>query len=199
MSHIIALNGRSGSGKDTLAAILVNDYGYKRFAFGDRLRAMVVEKFGPPAVADERSPEGYSAEVTGLGCSMSMKEAMVHVGRDYLLRNPQGLAKATAQDIRQSLAADGKPIVVTDMRRPVEMRAILGLPANKYLVHIERPGATLMPFDDLLTVNTRTGVYSDYGVTPPVEPKFSGTIVNDGPPIQMVYQLSMIITLATPL
>lgn len=46
MKKIISLSGLIGSGKDTVASILVNDYGYTRMAFAKSLKDMVATIFG---------------------------------------------------------------------------------------------------------------------------------------------------------
>ena len=40
---IIGLTGYARSGKDTVAKILVDNYGYKRIAFADKIRELLVE------------------------------------------------------------------------------------------------------------------------------------------------------------
>ena len=44
--HIIALAGYAGTGKDTVADLLVAHRGFRKLAFADALRAEVVEAFG---------------------------------------------------------------------------------------------------------------------------------------------------------
>ena len=43
----IALTGKAGVGKDTLAAYAVAVYGFRKFAFADRLKELDYELFGP--------------------------------------------------------------------------------------------------------------------------------------------------------
>lgn len=45
---VIAVSGWKGSGKDTMAEYLVNDYGYTRVAFADVLKEMVAEQYNIP-------------------------------------------------------------------------------------------------------------------------------------------------------
>lgn len=45
-THIIALTGYAGTGKDTVADLLVTHCGFRKLAFADALRAEVAEAFG---------------------------------------------------------------------------------------------------------------------------------------------------------
>ena len=47
MSIKIGLVGKAGTGKDTVAAYLMAVYGFKKFAFADRLKEIDYELFGP--------------------------------------------------------------------------------------------------------------------------------------------------------
>lgn len=197
MSHIIALNGRSGSGKDTLAQLL-KPHGYKRYAFGDQLREKVVSIYGPPASTDERSKNCYPHVTPPL----SMKEAMCKVGESAILENPQQFVQGLTQKVKQHFNWDKEPVVITDMRRPVEMLGLAELGFPIYFIHVERPDTSPMPFDDLLpTDGQRLGLYQQYGVMPadyPELPRFHGKIVNYEKPERMLEQLAKIFTLAIP-
>ena len=48
MKKIILLSGWKGSGKDTVANLLVSNYGFKRIAFADSLKDMVSELYNIP-------------------------------------------------------------------------------------------------------------------------------------------------------
>lgn len=48
MQNIIALSGWRGSGKDTIADYLANNYGYKRIAFADKLKDMTAQQYDVP-------------------------------------------------------------------------------------------------------------------------------------------------------
>ena len=43
----IGLVGKAGTGKDTVAAYLVAVYGFRKFAFADKLKEIDTELFGP--------------------------------------------------------------------------------------------------------------------------------------------------------
>jgi len=50
----LAVSGKMRSGKDTLAARLVERYGFRRYAFADRLKAVASELFGMASGAKNR-------------------------------------------------------------------------------------------------------------------------------------------------
>ncbi|WP_295378451.1 AAA family ATPase [uncultured Pseudacidovorax sp.] len=77
-SHLIALTGYAGVGKDTVADLLVTHLGFRKLAFGDALRAEVAEGFGielaylthpstkhlpVPALAMRKAPLGFVGAV----------------------------------------------------------------------------------------------------------------------------------------
>src|SRR5690606_732434 len=50
----IGLVGKAGTGKDTVAAYLVAVYGFRKFAFADRLKEIDFELFGPTVGKDRK-------------------------------------------------------------------------------------------------------------------------------------------------
>ena len=50
----IGLVGKAGTGKDTVAAYLMAVYGFKKFAFADRLKELDFELFGPTEGKDRK-------------------------------------------------------------------------------------------------------------------------------------------------
>ena len=46
MTHrILGITGKKGSGKDTTAEYLIERYGYIRFAFGDKVKEVLLKNF----------------------------------------------------------------------------------------------------------------------------------------------------------
>ena len=111
---IIGLTGYAQSGKDTIANILVEDYGYTRVAFADKIRDFLYEV--NPMVGC--SPSGY------------LKDYVDLVGWDVAKQKPQvrrllqdlgvGARKVFGEDfwIKQALVSTLKhqKLVVTDVR-----------------------------------------------------------------------------------
>lgn len=208
---IVALNGQSGSGKDTLAAMLVKDFGYTRLAFGDSLRQLVVSTLGPPALQDERQPGSYTANQLYSGgdteTPVSFKEAMLHIGGKLAVSDPCKLSQSLVHDIANT---DG-PVVVTDMRKPIEMHALanLGVGYGVYFVNLYRPNNPHkeQPLDNLLDVC----MSRDTNLLPWLNeralaidallarlPLFHAKIVNNAAPGHMLDQLKTCLELTTP-
>lgn len=62
MTHVIALSGYAGVGKDTVARLLQVQHGYHRLAFADRLRDLVL-KIDPVVGIDKDANGVYLSEI----------------------------------------------------------------------------------------------------------------------------------------
>lgn len=131
----IALAGPAGVGKDTVAQILVRDHGYKRLAFADELKRVLME------VNPTVGMGGLREMVEALG----WEEAKVHTEVRRLLQE-FGMAMRgvderiwirALDEIIRWVDAD-TPVVITDVRMPNELAyaKTIGL----FTVHLDRPG-----------------------------------------------------------
>jgi len=111
---VIGLTGYAQSGKDTVADILVNKYGYKRLAFADKIREVLYEI--NPMVGC--SPTGYLQDLVNLvGWDKAKQEPQVRrllqdlgvAARDLLYTN---IWVTTAF----SNVSPGELVVITDVR-----------------------------------------------------------------------------------
>ena len=100
----IALTGKFRSGKDTVADYLVQRYGYKKFAFGDRLKEDFHKRF--PEVPREPKPRaGYQ-----MFCQMMRRMICEDI---WVIR--------CFWDVLSHLAEENPaPVVVSDLRQPNE-------------------------------------------------------------------------------
>lgn len=124
--NLIGLTGYAQVGKDTLASILVEKYGYRRIAFADTIRTFLYEV--NPMVGC--SPSGYLKDLVNLvGWDKAKQEPQVR-----RLLQDTGVAARTllGEDVWISAAlADLDPtekVVVTDVRfkNEAEMIRLLG-------------------------------------------------------------------------
>ena len=123
---IIGLSGYAQSGKDTLAKILVDDYGYTRVAFADKIREFLYEV--NPMVGC--SPSGYLQELVNLvGWDAAKQEPQV---RRLLQDLGVGARKVFDEQfwITQALAGyyPEDKVVVTDVRFMNEAKRIKAYP-----------------------------------------------------------------------
>lgn len=133
---IIGLTGYAQSGKDTVASILVENYGYQRVAFADPIRALLYE-------ANPMLKEGY--RVQGLVDVYGWDKVKVDYpeARDLLQRLGVGARKTfgdmfwVQQALRQ-VHFEGK-YVITDVRFPNEAKAIRQYDSSQ-LWRIKRTG-----------------------------------------------------------
>lgn len=133
-TRLIGLSGFAGSGKDTLAQMLVEDHGFKRFAFADALKSML-----------------YSVNPK-LGDGFTLKQTVDALGWDDAKQFPEvrqllqrlGTAVCDVQPLfwvdvtMVQVDAWSGPAVVTDVRLVQEPAAFAA--RNGMLVQVARDG-----------------------------------------------------------
>lgn len=116
---IILLCGWSGSGKDATASILVNKYGYKRYAFADQLKDIASAIYGfPRDMADSQEgkqnlwPCGFEKK--------TIRDLLLLVGK--VERERFGLdiyVRGVVDELKK--LPDNSKIVISDLRYPAEL------------------------------------------------------------------------------
>ena len=134
--NIIGLTGYAQSGKDTLANILMDKYGYRRIAFADTIREFLYEV--NPMVAC--SPTGYLKDLVNLvGWDKAKQEPQV---RRLLQDLGVAARKLIDEDIWVTIALRnidaGDRVVITDVRFENEAERISELGGQ--LWRVKRPG-----------------------------------------------------------
>jgi hypothetical protein len=151
---LIGLNGSKGSGKDTVGQYLVEDYGFTRISFADKLKKSAAELFNIPVEKwdewknDDRAIVSIKAEwwdsadrspdpalVAGFKTSMSVRYFLQRYGTESH-RNVFGDDFWVDALFRDYDPTDGGNYVVTDARFPNELRRIKEL--NGYNLNINR-------------------------------------------------------------
>jgi len=152
---VIGLIGKKRSGKDTFAQVLVDEFGYRRVAFADPLRAVALA--ADPYVrieADEFGPVGFTGGAAfsqQTHCRLSTLVEFVGWERAKEARDVRRfLQRLGSEGIRsiaptfwvdtalRTIADTDDPVVVTDVRFPNEANALRALGGT--LVRIVRPG-----------------------------------------------------------
>jgi hypothetical protein len=153
--HIIGLTGHARAGKDSVAAYLVEHYGFGRVAFADALREAALA-LDPIIAAD------YDRALLNLGRKTGVAgrrfgrlsefveafgwEGAKEIGEVRRTLQRYGVAIREMDPefwIRTALAPMaymGRPVVVTDVRFPNEVDAVRN--RGGLLVRVRRPGAT---------------------------------------------------------
>lgn len=116
---ILLLRGRSGSGKDTVANILQEKYGYVRYAFADILKEMVAERYGGN-IATLHTQEGKQ-EICPVN-GKTWRQVLIDEGAKERQKDSCIFAKRVIEKIaRKSTVSD---IVISDWRYPNELSCI---------------------------------------------------------------------------
>lgn len=105
---IILLAGFAGSGKDTVASILVNQKGYTRFAFADPIKEEMAVELNL-SVDIFHTVEGKRRVVNG----KTLRQYCIEHGENKRAQDPEYWVKETAKRI---LASNKEKIVISDWR-----------------------------------------------------------------------------------
>lgn len=151
---LVGLIGKKRVGKDTFAAVLVEEFGFARVAFADPLKEMALT-IDPWVDNDLGSPLGLSQVVAQMGGWERTKDQIPEVRR-FLQRlgdgvrqfDPEFWVRAGMREVYNTRGSrdmkmwqhvdNPRPVVITDVRYPNEADAIRE--AGGTLVRIVRPG-----------------------------------------------------------
>lgn len=162
---IIALTGRPGAGKDTIAGVLAPQQGFVRIAFADALRREVCEawRIDVRMLTDRATKEWPIPALAAGMCSDPAFMRWIADGGDTLTepRSPRWVlqrwasfkrrfipdyyARVVERWIGRQLGCGWNRIVVTDLRDPVEAAMLARLGAK--VVRVHRPDLGELPAD----------------------------------------------------
>jgi len=151
---LIGLSGYAQSGKDSVAEVLVRDFGFIRIAFADKIKELLYEM----------NPEIDQTKLRELVDADSWDEIKQNPKVRKLLQDlGVGARVIFGEDfwVKQALAGmiDRKKYnyVITDVRFPNEMEAIWAL--NGKIWRVERPGVG--PVNDHISEHASKGIEED--------------------------------------
>lgn len=140
MGILILLSGWAGSGKDAVAAILTENYGFQRFAFADPLKEAVSAATGLPAAAFERP---FKDRPLSASNPRTPRDLLIQHADAARARDPDIYSRAIVTAIQ---ASGIRKVVISDWRYRREgavVTAALAAEGWRILrVRIERPGVT---------------------------------------------------------
>ena len=168
---IIALTGRPGVGKDTIADVLAPQQGFARIAFADALRREVCEAWRIDLrMLTDRQTKEWPIPALAVGmCSDPAFMRWIADGGDTLTdpRSPRWVlqrwasfkrrfipdyyARIVERWIGQQMGCGWNRIVVTDLRDPVEWTMLARLGAK--VVRVHRPELAALPDDTAMHVS----------------------------------------------
>lgn len=134
---LVALTGRLGSGKDTIAAHLISQHSFTRFAFADMLKSLCAHAEGV-VTREDLGWTGYSWTGPKSDVGRRMLQGIGHGAREIL--GPDVWVGAMSLAINRVTPRPDR-VVVTDVRYPNEVdwvRHHRGL-----LIRVARPGSDL--------------------------------------------------------
>jgi len=149
LPEVVVIAGLSGSGKDTAADYLVDNFGYRRVKFASLLKDMlglIYRSFGLSELEAERRTDGDLKEVPccylgGVSPRFAMQTLGTEWGRNLI--DTSLWLRVTMSEIKNSLD-DGHPVVITDARFPNEFSEIALHHATAAFVLVERPDVPAM-------------------------------------------------------
>ncbi|MFD3573837.1 hypothetical protein [Streptomyces sp. NPDC058644] len=146
----IALTGLSRSGKDSIAARLVEKHGYARVAFADRLKESALKADPWIDGPYPRYPDGWMVRLSVLVHHVGWERAkdeypevrryLQHSGQTIREIDPQFWIKASLPQVRAAQELDGRPVVFTDVRYVNEAEYLKD--RGFAIVRVTRPGQT---------------------------------------------------------
>lgn len=180
----VALVGPAGVGKDTVASILVSEYGYERIAFADALKQALLQadpQVGHTRLRDVVDALGWDQAKTNPEVRRLLQEfgmAMRSLDESIWVR----LVYERCVQINANI-----PLVFTDVRMPNELHFVRGISA--LVVQLSRPG-----------VDTGTGWRSHVSERAMDGERFDLTIDSDWSPESAVSHIMSTMSLsASPL
>jgi hypothetical protein len=140
VSALVGLIGKKRSGKDSLAAVLVEEFGFERFAFADPLKEAALA-LNPIVVCDEVGPKRLSGIVASMGWEdakeiREVRRTLQEYGVAIRAIQEDFWVRATLDRAVQHAHETG-PSVITDVRFPNEADEVRD--AGGLVVRIIRP------------------------------------------------------------
>jgi hypothetical protein len=146
---VLLLSGWSTSGKDMVASLLQEYYGFQRHAFADILKEMVAEEYQFPV--EWAHSEVGKQKIPLLGGGKTVRELLILRGQGIReeRKDPGLFARLVAEKIQQT----SDHAVITDWRLPIELDTLETSLDPKCLlkIRIQRTGLLKSPVPDSFT------------------------------------------------
>ncbi len=113
---LLALAGAAGSGKDSIAEVLVNEFNYTKLAFAEPLRSLALLN---PEYA--RSLETHGGYENAKRNDPSVREYLIALGEGIRSYEPEYFANALSVRLQRIFHGN---VVVTDLRKENEYHAL---------------------------------------------------------------------------
>lgn len=134
LARLVGISGKSGSGKDTIAAHLGERYAFRRVAIADRLKRMTLETF---ALAPDQL-WGAGRDTLDPRWDLTPREIYQRLGDALRNIHPETLVRGWIADTR-SMLEEGVSVVTPDIRTPLEVVALRGAGGELWRVRRGEP------------------------------------------------------------
>lgn len=140
---IIGLSGVARSGKDTVANILVNDYGFTRYAFADKLKEAAYAL--DPIIVQNGSTTRLTTLVDHYGWESAkgnpeVRRTLQRMGSEAGWHIHGRHLWTSALERELDLAPQQDRIVISDVRFPHEVEWITNFAYQSTMIHVTRSG-----------------------------------------------------------
>jgi len=139
---LIALFGPPNSGKDTVAKRLVEQHGFTRIAFADKVRELAYETLSD----SERVVIDMKGWEVAKRWHQQYREILECVGDGARKVLGDGVWIDAVYDQIEALLDDGKSVIITDLRKENEAEMVSEF--NGVIWYITCPGCEKRPFDE---------------------------------------------------
>lgn len=149
-ARIIMLSGKPGVGKDTVADILVNRFGYVKYSFANQLIKYATDLYGLPEVYfTNRKLKDRPIESLG---SMTPRDILIYIARIMKREDKNVFVRPVVNSIMET----DKPVVISDHRFKHEreyIESIAGLSDLVSSIYIIRHGIDQVIDSSDITIN----------------------------------------------
>ncbi|QNK66824.1 hypothetical protein [Variovorax sp. PAMC26660] len=179
---VIAFTGKTGAGKDSAAAVLLNHCQFETIAFGDALRREIASAWRiDERMLNHRPTKEWSIPALAVGmCSepafiswcfdageslhepRSPRWAMQHWADFQRRYRPTYYADIVCRWISRQASVGFRRFAITDLRDPVELAALHSLGVRVSLVCVYSPNATTLGTDTAHHSSERHQIAADF-------------------------------------
>lgn len=157
---IVLLSGWAGSGKDTTADYLCDNFGFKRFAFADALKTTVSKQFNVP-VDMMNTHKGKQSTLDQYG-GITVRQLLIREGELARSKDIDVWAKVIIQEIKDSMVEGrSKRFVISDWRLETEYKAMLTAFDKDALITMRIVRWEKPPIDDKTETNLDTFTFDE--------------------------------------
>lgn len=143
---IVLLSGWSNAGKDTVAQIFIDSYGYQKLAFADPVKQKVARNLNIPlSWCHNQKKKSEILEST----NTTLRSELIRVGESQREKDPEVWAKKIGKQILRLQETGIEKFIVSDWRHLDELFGLQKMvDAEIYPIRVQRPSQLISPVPD---------------------------------------------------